>query len=240
MSIIISVLFVYSVQLQSLFPQMVEKSKMPLFLSPRTGLRSLKCDARHNGLGACLEQKIEPNVWAPIAFASRFLKNAEGKYSTNELELLAIVCSCEHFRTYLLGNRFQILTDHKAVISALNKNYNKKSYQSRLSRRADILLPFYFEVVHVPGVTLGRVDYISRYHTFTAPLLSQFDELFVVKSIEAFNTALNFINSHKERNHEVADIIPVRMIEHHKKGKVRISVNMLTFSLVHLANRNAG
>ena len=69
-------------------------------------------NAIHNGLGACREQKIGPNVWASIAFASRFLNNAEGKYSTNELELLAVVCSGELFRTYLLGNRFQILTNH--------------------------------------------------------------------------------------------------------------------------------
>ena len=87
----------------------------------------VKCDASHNGLGACLEQEIEPGVWAPTGFASRFLNNAETKYSTNELELLAIVWACEHFRTYLLGIRFQVLTDHKAIISALSENYNNKS-----------------------------------------------------------------------------------------------------------------
>ena len=92
---------------------------------------NIKCDASHNGLGACLEQEIEPGVWEPTAFALSFLNNAEAKYKTNELELLAIVWACEDFRTYLLGNRFQVLTDHKAIILALNENYNNKSYQSR-------------------------------------------------------------------------------------------------------------
>ena len=72
----------------------------------------VKCDASHSGLGACLEQEVAPNVWAPIAFPSRFLNSTEIKYSSNELELLAIVWACKHFRTYLFGKRFVILTDH--------------------------------------------------------------------------------------------------------------------------------
>ena len=159
----------------------------------------VKSDASHNGLGACLEQEVEPRVWTPTAFASRFLKNAEVKYSTNELELLAIVWACEHYRTYLLGTRFQVLTDHKAIISALNENFNNKLYQSRLARWADRLLPFDFEVIQVPGVTLGIVDYLSCYPTFPASEPSKYDELFVVKSIEAFHQALFFINSYRLR-----------------------------------------
>ena len=51
----------------------------------------VKRDVSHNGLGACLEQEVEPGIWALTAFALRFLNNAGVKYSTNELELLAIV-----------------------------------------------------------------------------------------------------------------------------------------------------
>ena len=46
----------------------------------------IKCDASHKGLGAALEQELEPDKWVPIAFTSRFLNAAEQKYSTNELE----------------------------------------------------------------------------------------------------------------------------------------------------------
>ena len=111
----------------------------------------VKCDASHSGLGAALEQEIENDVWVPIAFASRFLNDQEKKYSTNELELLAIVWSCEHFRNYLLGNHFVVLTDHKVIISALKTNRGIKTHQYRLTRWADRLLPFDFDIFHISG-----------------------------------------------------------------------------------------
>ena len=100
------------------------------------------------------------------------------------------------FGTYLFGTRFKVFTDHEAIISALNENYNTKSYQSRLARWADRLLPFDFEIIPVPGVTLGIVDYLSRCPTFSAHEPSKYDELFVVKSIETFHQSLPFINSY--------------------------------------------
>ena len=155
---------------------------------------------------------MEPNVWAPIAFASRFLNSAEIKYSTNDLELLAIVWSCEHFRTYLLGKRFVILTDYKAITSALNETYGKKSYQSRLSRWEDRLIPFDYQIEHIPGSSLGIVDYMSRDPTFEAPLPSSHDELFVIKSIQAFHNAFNSISTHCK-----PQIVPVGQISNYNQ-----------------------
>ena len=78
----------------------------------------VKCDASKEGLGACLEQK-ENNNWHPIAYASRFLNKNEQRYSINELELLAVVWSLEHFKYYLYGSHFTLQTDHQALLSAL-------------------------------------------------------------------------------------------------------------------------
>ena len=74
-------------------------------------------DARAKRLGASIEQKHN-NEWHTIAFASRFLKNHESCYSTNELELLAVVWSLEHFKQYLYGTEFTLQTDHRALLTA--------------------------------------------------------------------------------------------------------------------------
>ena len=69
------------------------------------------CDASHNGLGAVLEQ-LGTEGWRPISFASRFLNTAEKKYSTNELEIPAVVWGAENFRNNILGRPFTVITDH--------------------------------------------------------------------------------------------------------------------------------
>ena len=60
----------------------------------------VKCDASHSGLRAALEQEVESDVWVPIEFASRFFNDLKREYDKNELEILAIVWSCEHFCNY--------------------------------------------------------------------------------------------------------------------------------------------
>ena len=89
----------------------------------------LKTDASHKGLGATLEQ-LQGNQWKTIAFASNFLNNHEMKYSTNELELLGVMWASEHFRNYLYETKFQIVTDHKALLSALSANHRNKTMHS--------------------------------------------------------------------------------------------------------------
>ena len=84
------------------------------------------------------------------------------KYSTNEFELLAIVWAVEHFRNYIYGTKFEVVSDHKALEAALKSNHGNKTYSSRLTRWIDRLLPFDMEVIHQPGRTLGLADYLSR------------------------------------------------------------------------------
>ena len=93
----------------------------------------VRCDASKNGLGACLEQLVDDNC-CPISYASRFLNSNEQKYSTNELKLLAVVWSLEHIKYYLYGSKFELQTDHQALLSALKNNRGNKTYRSPLTR----------------------------------------------------------------------------------------------------------
>ena len=112
----------------------------------------VRCDASKKGLGACLEQEQKCcNTWETKAFDSRFLNNLESRYSTNELELLAVVWS-----------EFILQTDHQALLTALKENRGNKTYQSRLTRWVDRLLSFHFTVEHVSGKNMGFADYLSR------------------------------------------------------------------------------
>ena len=80
----------------------------------------IMCDASKEGLSIVLQQ-FEQNAWKPITFASQFLTEFETKYSMNELELLAVVWAIEYFRNYVYGTKFEVVSDHRALLNVLKK-----------------------------------------------------------------------------------------------------------------------
>jgi hypothetical protein len=115
-------------------------------------------DASGYGLGAVLSQGILSKD-RPIAYASRTLNSAELNYSTVEKECLAIVWACKHFRPYLLGRKFQILTDHRE----LTWIFNVKDPSSRLLRWKLLLEEYDYEIKYKPGKQNMNADSLSRY-----------------------------------------------------------------------------
>ena len=73
----------------------------------------VKTGASHNGLGAPLEQ-LHVSDWKTISFASRFFH----PHASNKLELLGVVWAVEHYNNYLFVSDFEVITDHKALLSA--------------------------------------------------------------------------------------------------------------------------
>ena len=105
-----------------------------------------------------------------MAYDSRFLNKLEERFGTNELELLAVVWSLEHFKYYLYGSQFILQTDHQALLTALKENRGNKTYQSRLTRWVDHLLAFHFTVEHIPGKNICFANYLSRNPTGKHPI----------------------------------------------------------------------
>lgn len=117
----------------------------------------LTTDASNFAIGAVLSQG-EIGKDLPIAYASRTLNSAEGNYNTTEKELLAIKWAIQHFRPYLYGRHFKIVTDHRP----LTWLFNVKDPGSKLVRWRLQLEEFDYEIIHKPGKVNSNADCLSR------------------------------------------------------------------------------
>ena len=123
----------------------------------------------------------------------------------------------DRFKHYFLGKKFVIVTDYKALTSALEGNRSNKTYQSRLTRWVDRLLPYQFKIVHITGKDMGIVDYLSREPTGEPWPETNLDEKFVVTSIECFHRALDCLYS--RLNDTDVTIQSEKVLEYSQKQK---------------------
>ena len=92
---------------------------------------SIITDASEVAVGAVLQQCIG-QVWYPTAYFSRKLETAETHYSAFDQELLAAYLAVKHFRHFVEGRTFHLLTDHKPLTFTLAKQSDLLSpHQSR-------------------------------------------------------------------------------------------------------------
>ena len=77
----------------------------------------LSCDPSAYEIRAMLAHQLSDGSEQSIEFVSRTLSPAEHKYLQMERELLACVFGVKIFRSYLFGQPFTLITDHKPLIS---------------------------------------------------------------------------------------------------------------------------
>jgi hypothetical protein len=71
---------------------------------------SIYCDASGHGLGYVLMQ--DGHV---VVYTSRQLRKHEEKYSTHDLELVAVVHALKIWRHYIIGKGCEVYSDHKSL-----------------------------------------------------------------------------------------------------------------------------
>ncbi|XP_040960165.1 uncharacterized protein K02A2.6-like [Gossypium hirsutum] len=117
----------------------------------------IMCDASDRSVGAVLGQRIgkKPHV---IYYVSKTLDAAQSNYTTTEKELLAFVFALDKFRSYLLGTKVIIFSDH----AALKYLIGKKKAKPRLIRWILLLQEFDFEIRDKKGCENLVADHLSR------------------------------------------------------------------------------
>ena len=122
----------------------------------------LMADASDTAVGAVLQQHIK-DTWHPIAFFSKKMTPAETRYSTFDRELLAVYQAIKHFRHFLEGRPFHVLTDHKPLTFALNTRSDR--YSPRQARHLGYISQFTSNIRHVKGMDNVVADALSRIET---------------------------------------------------------------------------
>ncbi|KAJ9566947.1 hypothetical protein OSB04_002913 [Centaurea solstitialis] len=115
------------------------------------------CDASDWAVGAVLGQRKE-KIFHSIYYAGKTLNNAQINYTTTEKELLAVVFAFEKFRSYLMGTKVIIHTDHAAIKYLISK----KDAKPRLIRWILLLQEFDLEIVDRKGINNQVADHLSR------------------------------------------------------------------------------
>lgn len=116
-------------------------------------------DASDVAVGAVLQQFLQ-GEWSPLAFFSQKLKPAETRYSTFGRELFAVYATIRHFRYFLEGREFYVLTDHKPLIYVFNTNRN--SYSARETRHLAFISEYTVDIRHIKGRDNDAADALSR------------------------------------------------------------------------------
>lgn len=158
--------FVWTQEAEESF-QAIKKApvlSMPDFKKPFI----LHTDASDVGIGGVLVQG-EGLGEKVIGFMSQKLSSAQRKYSTTERECLAVLLAIEHFRPYVEGTHFSVITDHSSLIWL----QNLKEPAGRLGRWILKLQQYDCRIVHRKGKFNVVPDALSRAFVFEIDVVQE-------------------------------------------------------------------
>lgn len=103
--------------MQRAFEEMGEKFAHSIYLVQPDNTQDyiINTDASVKAIGAVLMQKDKDGRINIVSTAWRILTPAKQRYTTCELELMAIVYALRKFRVYIYGHKVTLNTDHKSL-----------------------------------------------------------------------------------------------------------------------------
>ncbi|XP_050908886.1 uncharacterized protein LOC127122625 [Lathyrus oleraceus] len=190
------------------------KSKLisaPVVIAPDWSLPfEIMCDASDLAVGAVLGQRKDKLLHV-IYYASHVLNPAQMNYATTEKELLAVVYAFDKFRSYLLGSKVIVYTDHVA----LKYLFAKQESKPRLLRWILLLQEFDLEIKDKMGCENTVADHLSRMSPIKEteeehPIQDTFadEKILAVQEIPWFADYANYV---------VGGVIPDDFNSHQKK-----------------------
>ena len=101
--------------------------------------------SRLHGLGFVLKQRQDDNSWRMVRTGSRYLSETESRYAMIEIEMLGIAWAIGKCRVFLEGlPHFEIVTEHRPLITILNKYHIVEIENPRLQRLGMSILMYNF------------------------------------------------------------------------------------------------
>ena len=99
----------------------------------------------------------------PIIFVSCTLSDADKNYSVIGKETLAVHWATKQLRTFVLGRRFTVRTDHIPLTSILTtKGFASDRTSQKINKWSTLLLEYNFHIQYIPGVNNTAADCMSR------------------------------------------------------------------------------
>ncbi|GFX67388.1 transposon Tf2-6 polyprotein [Trichonephila clavipes] len=123
----------------------------------------LQIDASPVGIGAVLSHIMPDGSEKPAMFASRSLTKTERNYSQIDKEALSIIWGVKRFYQYLFGQHFDLVTDHKPLVSIFAPNRSLPCLSAtRMVHYALFLQAFSYTIKYRNTKNHGNADALSR------------------------------------------------------------------------------
>ncbi|GBG63535.1 hypothetical protein CBR_g38603 [Chara braunii] len=119
---------------------------------------ALYTDWQPQAISAMLTQHGKDRRDHVIEYASKTLSQAQVNYEACKGECLAVVWGIHHFRRYLYGQKFVLVTDHQPLLSLRNNT----DYTGTLGRWAVRLQDYDFDIRHRATRQHGNADGLTR------------------------------------------------------------------------------